>query len=161
MHDDKQLDPAEEAASRAIDLIPGKDKQFPIRQSHRTLGGIYQSKGETEKAVHYLEVALELLPPPTGTMSYFGFIIPRRGCSSSKAGLTVHRLILDTLNPARPIAHTTWVVQWSRRLGSGTGSTGLGKRGPRLCTLGMFCGLGLRKRVSRILTALDRKASAQ
>jgi tetratricopeptide (TPR) repeat protein len=51
---DDQLDAAEEAASRSIDLLPDTD-QFLICQAHRTLGKIYHSKGEAEKAIeHYL-----------------------------------------------------------------------------------------------------------
>ena len=32
LHGDEQLDPAAEATSRAIDLIPEKDNRFPIRR---------------------------------------------------------------------------------------------------------------------------------
>jgi len=60
LHDDDQLDAAEEAASRMIDLIPEKGHQFLVCDSHRTLGAIYRSKGETEKAIHHFEVALEI-----------------------------------------------------------------------------------------------------
>ena len=55
---DKQFDAAERAASRAISLIPEEGDRFLICQSHRTLGDIYKSKGETEKAIHHFEVAL-------------------------------------------------------------------------------------------------------
>ena len=58
LHDDGQLDAAEEAASRAIDLLPEKGQQFQLGQGHRVLGEIYSSKGKTEKAIHNLEVAL-------------------------------------------------------------------------------------------------------
>ena len=74
LHGDEQLDPAAEATSRAIDLIPEKDNRFPIRQSCRN-----QSKCETEEVVHHLEVALGTLPPSTGTMSCFGFIVSPGG----------------------------------------------------------------------------------
>ena len=57
---DKQLDAAEEAASRAIDLLSETDHQFLLSQSHHTLGDIYQSKGETGKAIYHLEVALRI-----------------------------------------------------------------------------------------------------
>jgi tetratricopeptide (TPR) repeat protein len=60
LHDDKQLEAAEEAASRAIDLLPEKGKQFLVSTGHLILGNIYSSKGDTEKAVHHLEVALEI-----------------------------------------------------------------------------------------------------
>ena len=57
---DKQLDAAEEAASRAINLLPEKGQQFQVCNSHRILGAIYRSKGDTEKAIHHFEVALEI-----------------------------------------------------------------------------------------------------
>jgi len=56
----KQLDAAEEAASRAINLLPETGYQFLVCDSHRVLGNIYQSKGEIEKAFHHLEAALEI-----------------------------------------------------------------------------------------------------
>jgi tetratricopeptide (TPR) repeat protein len=56
--DDKQFDAAEEAAFRAISLLPEKGEQYRVCESHRVLGGIYQSKGETGKAVHHFEVAI-------------------------------------------------------------------------------------------------------
>ena len=59
MRDDKQLDAAEEAASRALDLLP-KDEQYRICNAHYALGNIYRSKGETEKAIHHLELALRI-----------------------------------------------------------------------------------------------------
>ena len=58
MHDDEQLEAAEEAALRAIDLLPEKGRQSWVCDGHRVLGGIYHSKGKTEKAIHHFEVAL-------------------------------------------------------------------------------------------------------
>ena len=63
-HHDKQLDAAEEAASRAISLLSGKDRQFDVCQCHRALGVIYGSKGEVEKAIHHFETALEIASSP-------------------------------------------------------------------------------------------------
>ena len=56
---DKQLDAAEEAVSRAIDLVSEEGDQLQICRGHRILGDIYESKGEMKKAIHHLEVALE------------------------------------------------------------------------------------------------------
>ena len=56
--DDQQFDAAEEAASRAIGLITEKGSQSLVCESHRVLGNIHRSKGETEKAIHQYEVAL-------------------------------------------------------------------------------------------------------
>ena len=60
LHDDKQLDAAEEAISRAIDLLPEKGEQFLLCKGHRVLGDICCSKGDTGKAIRHLEVALEI-----------------------------------------------------------------------------------------------------
>jgi len=60
LHSDERLDAAEEAASHAINLLPEKGKQLNVCQSHRTLGNIYYSKGEAERAIHHLEVALRI-----------------------------------------------------------------------------------------------------
>ena len=57
---DGQLDAAEEAGSRAIELLPEKGEEILVCQAHRALGDIYQRKGETKKAIQHLEVALEI-----------------------------------------------------------------------------------------------------
>ena len=63
LNSDKQFDAAEEAALRAIDLLPKEGEQFRVCQSHRVLGEIYQSKGEIEKAIHHNEVVLGIATP--------------------------------------------------------------------------------------------------
>jgi len=60
LHEDKQLDAAKEAAFRAIELPPEKDKESHFSDCHRILGNIYQSEGEAEKAIHHYETALEI-----------------------------------------------------------------------------------------------------
>jgi tetratricopeptide (TPR) repeat protein len=55
---DKQFDAAEEAAFRAIALLPEKGEEHRVCRSHRALGEIYQSKGEIKKAIHHYELAL-------------------------------------------------------------------------------------------------------
>ena len=60
LRSDKQLDAAEEAASRAIDLIGEKGDRFQLCKSYRTFGKIYESKGEIEKAVSHYGKALEI-----------------------------------------------------------------------------------------------------
>ena len=57
---DKQLDAAEEAASRAVGLIGENGEPFLLCQSHRALGLIYQSRGETEKAISHFKTTLEI-----------------------------------------------------------------------------------------------------
>ena len=61
--EDNQLDAAEEAVTRAIDLFPKKGEEFLVCQSHRLLGDIYRSKGKKEKAIHHYEVAVEIASP--------------------------------------------------------------------------------------------------
>ena len=58
LHDVKQFDAAEEAASRAIGLLPEKGEQSQVCEGHRVLGDIYHSKGKTEKAIRHFEIAL-------------------------------------------------------------------------------------------------------
>ena len=61
--DDKQLDAAEEAATRAIDLFPEEGQEFRVCRCQRLLGDIYGSKGEREKAIHYYKVAINIASP--------------------------------------------------------------------------------------------------
>jgi tetratricopeptide (TPR) repeat protein len=57
-HRDNQNDAAEEAAFRAIDLLPEKGQEYRTCQSHGALGSIYRSKGRREEAIHHFETAL-------------------------------------------------------------------------------------------------------
>ena len=63
LFDDRQLDAAKEAASRAIQLLPREGQEFQVCQSHRVLGNIYRSKGKRDKAIHHYEVALVVASP--------------------------------------------------------------------------------------------------
>jgi tetratricopeptide (TPR) repeat protein len=58
LHEDGQFDAAEEAAFRVINLLPGKSQQYLVCASHRLLGEIYHSKGNTEQAIHHFELAI-------------------------------------------------------------------------------------------------------
>ena len=58
LREDRQLDAAEEAASHAIDLLPEKGQEVLVFESHRLLGLIYRSKGETAKVIHHFKMAL-------------------------------------------------------------------------------------------------------
>jgi len=58
LYADEQPDGAEEAASRAINLLPEKGEQFLACKCHRILAKIYRLKHDPEKAVDHLEVAL-------------------------------------------------------------------------------------------------------
>ena len=59
---DKQLDEAEEAATRAMALmnLPENHDHFELPQCHKTLGYIHQSKGDREKAVRHFEESLRI-----------------------------------------------------------------------------------------------------
>jgi len=59
-YDDKQLDAAEEAASRALDLFPEKGDESQVSSCHGALGNTYRSKGEIGVAIHHFETALEM-----------------------------------------------------------------------------------------------------
>ena len=63
LYEDRQLDAAEEAASRAINLFLDEGNQFDVCSSHRLLGNIYRDKGETEKAINHFETALGIASP--------------------------------------------------------------------------------------------------
>ena len=58
LHADEQLDAAEAAASRAVEILPEKGDEWRVCESHITLGKIYRAKGEKEKAIHHFETAL-------------------------------------------------------------------------------------------------------
>ena len=61
--DDEQLEAAEEAASRAIKILPEKGQESRVCGAHRVLGAIYHSKGEKEPAIHHFETALTIASP--------------------------------------------------------------------------------------------------
>jgi tetratricopeptide (TPR) repeat protein len=63
LYEDKQLDAAENAASRAIDLVSGEGEEFLVTGLHRILGKINHSKGRREKAIHHFNIALEIASP--------------------------------------------------------------------------------------------------
>ena len=71
LRDDKQLDAAEEAASRAIKILPEKGQEYRVCESHRTLGVIYHPKGEKAKAIHHFETALKIASSFNWTLQLF------------------------------------------------------------------------------------------
>ena len=66
LHLDDRPNAAEDAASRAIDLLPETGKKYLVCQSHRILGKIHRSEGDTAEATRHLEIARE-------TASSFGW----------------------------------------------------------------------------------------
>ena len=57
LHETKQLDTAEGAGLRAINLLLGKGEELRVCLGHRGLGAIYQSKGDTNKSIFHFETA--------------------------------------------------------------------------------------------------------
>ena len=62
-YDDGQLDAAEDAISRAINLIPEGGQEHLACESHCVLGNIHRSRGERERAIHNFEKALRIASP--------------------------------------------------------------------------------------------------
>ena len=56
---DDQLDAAEEATSRALNLLPDKGEEFRVCQCHRLLGDVYR-EGKIDRAIYHFEKALEI-----------------------------------------------------------------------------------------------------
>ena len=71
LYDNKQLDAAEEAVFRAIDLLPDRARNSPTSEGdkyratkcYRLLGDIYLSKNETGEAIKHLKAALGFASP--------------------------------------------------------------------------------------------------
>jgi len=57
-YEDNQLEAAEEAASRVINLPPHQGHQFEVAACYETLGGIYRSRGEMEKAMEHFKAGI-------------------------------------------------------------------------------------------------------
>ena len=59
----KQLEEAENVASRAINLAIEEGQDILVCRLHRVLGGIYTSKGEKKRAIHHFEAAIGIASP--------------------------------------------------------------------------------------------------
>ena len=66
LHADNQLDDAEDAASRVVDLFTNLGDHFEVCNGYRILGIICHSKGKSEEAIKHFEAAL-------GIASSFGW----------------------------------------------------------------------------------------
>jgi hypothetical protein len=64
LFEDYQLDAAENAASRGIDLIAEKDQGYIFCKFTQVLGIVYCLKGENKKAIHHFETAIRIATPP-------------------------------------------------------------------------------------------------
>jgi tetratricopeptide (TPR) repeat protein len=117
LYANEELDAAETAASRAIQLLSEDGQEFRVCDSHLFLGRIYQDKGEREKAIFHLKMTLEIT-------SHFGWISPRsfmahRGLAvqfllENKSRMT-HVLMSNKPSHTRSITDTTremWPSFW-------------------------------------------------
>ena len=102
LYEDKQLDAAEEAALRVIDLPSDEVIQFSVCDCHRILGDIYCDRGETEKAVDHFEKGL-------GIASTFNWHNPlfRINCSMAKLFLGENRSDDARAHTERAKSHAT------------------------------------------------------
>ena len=58
LHGREEFDAAEDAASRAMKFLSGKDEEYLTCRLHRVLGRIYQDRGERGKAIREFETAI-------------------------------------------------------------------------------------------------------
>ena len=68
---DEQTVAAEDAASRAIDLIMEKRQEYLLSELHQILGDIHHSMGKITKAVHHFDTALKIATPFNWHFSLF------------------------------------------------------------------------------------------
>ena len=61
---DKQLDAAENTASRAINLLSDRGQDYIVIELHRVMCKIHYSKGRKEKAIHHINTAIEIASSP-------------------------------------------------------------------------------------------------
>jgi tetratricopeptide (TPR) repeat protein len=105
--EDKQFDAAEEAAFRAINLLPEKGEQYRVCESHRLLGEIYQSKGEYREGNSPFRASHRNCVPFQLARYLFWIHYALAGCYFvTKAGSTTHTLTSNAPSRTRSIAHT-------------------------------------------------------
>ena len=63
LFDDGQLDAAEDAASRGIDLLSDKGHEYTLSALHRILGEIHRGKGKKEEAIHHFKTSMGIASP--------------------------------------------------------------------------------------------------
>ena len=115
--DDGQLDAAEEAASRAIELLPEEGEQFRVCRGHRVLGEIYESKGKTEEAIHHFEIALGIASSinPVDQLFWVHFSLARLLSVEGRfddARAHIESAKLHTVNDAYRLARVSWLQAW-------------------------------------------------
>ncbi|KAF9782866.1 hypothetical protein BJ322DRAFT_180037 [Thelephora terrestris] len=63
LFDDGQLEAAEEAGSKAMNLFLDQGREYWVCRSHRLLGLVYSYKGERGKAIQHFEAAIRIASP--------------------------------------------------------------------------------------------------
>ena len=107
LRSDDQLDAAEEAAFRALDLLSEEGHQFRVCESHRALGNIYRSKGDTERVIYHFEVALGIATPSSWHEVLFWLHYELAGLLR----LTTRTPTSNAPSHTQPIAPTYWVMR--------------------------------------------------
>jgi hypothetical protein len=159
---DNQLDAAEEAASRSIELLPDSE-QFMACKGHRVLGDIYRSKGETEKAISHFETALGIADSFNWHHQQFWILfVPGVSCSAIRAGLmklmlTLNAPSLHTVNDAYNLGRA---MELQARIWYKQGKLGEA-RSEALCAADVYGKLGDARRVEdcrKLLQDIEERA---
>jgi tetratricopeptide (TPR) repeat protein len=114
-YSNKQLDDAEEAALRAIDLFRGE--QYRVCECHRLLGDINGSKGDIKKAIHHYELALGI-GSPFGwhdALFWIHYALARLFRDQGMfdvANAHIERAKLHTVNSTLRLAHAMGLQAW-------------------------------------------------
>ena len=125
---DNQLDAAEETASRAVDLLSGKDDQLEVCGCYLLLGCIFQSKGEIATAISHFEKALRIASSSNSYTQRFWIYFSLAGLSFDQgrfdeAHTRVERAKSHVVNDSYLLGHAMWLQArfWyrQRRLGEG------------------------------------------
>ena len=119
LHDNGQLDAAEEAASRAINLLPEKGEQLWVCEAHRVIGEIYNSKGDTQKTIHHLEMALEIGSSLNLVHQLFWVNFALADMFYRGGGSMTQTPTSNVPSHTRSMTHTSWLARWICRLGFG------------------------------------------
>jgi tetratricopeptide (TPR) repeat protein len=115
--DDNQPDAAEEAASRAINLLLGEGDQFEVCQCHDLLGDICHFKGETKDAVNHYETALGIASSFNWRDQQFWILYSLAELFSDQgrfddAHAHIERAKSHTVNDAHALGYVTHLHAW-------------------------------------------------
>jgi len=114
---DGQLDAAEEAASHVIEL-PQEKGGYRVCEAHRILGNIYRDKGDTEKAIHHLEVDLRIASSLNFHQELFwahfflADLFSREG-RFNDAHAHLEQAKSHAVNDAYLLGRVSWMLAWS------------------------------------------------